>query len=284
MHDTDTHYDFEDGVLRELRAAQARLGGRRAAPAPAGRGRLARRPLMAAAVAVLAAGAAAAVVTATGTPSRSVPAPAVSRTAAPQVTAFVTARLSAALGQAGYVITSHVTLAATGETLTSWTDPVTGSRRLLLASAAGTPETAEGIVIRGASATVTTVDYATRTATTRTEPAAVIQNAQRLGVNVPSPASIRRELASATLVSEGHAQADGHRVYRVRMVVPPASQAWFPGDDVELYVDTSTYQLIRTTISHNGTLLDTDDLTWTPRAAAGLARTRLTVPAGFTGR
>jgi hypothetical protein len=99
---------------------------------------------------------------------------------------------------------------------------------------------------------------------------------------VPTPADIRRELSSAVLVSQGQAEADGHRTYRVRMVVPPASQSWFPGDDVELYVNTSTYQLVRTTISHQGTLLDTDDLTWTPKATANLSLTRLTVPAGFT--
>jgi hypothetical protein len=279
MHDTDTCYDFEDGVLRELRAAQARLSARRTAPAPARRGRLPRRPVTAAAVAALAAGAAAASVTTLSAHSRNVPA-----SAAPsQTTAFVTAKLSASLGdQASYLITSQVTQATTGETVTSWIDAATGNRRLLLTNAAGTPQTAEGVVIRGTNATVTTLDYATRTATTQTESAAVIQNADRLGVNVPSPADIRRALASASAVSEGQAEVDGHRTYQVRMVVPPASQIWFRGDDVELYVDTSTYQLIRTTISHKGTLIDTDDLTWTPRATADLGRARLTVPAGFT--
>lgn len=278
MHGTDTDYDFEDSVLRELRAAQARLSARRATPASAGRRRLRRLPLTAAAAAMLAA-AAAGGVTALSTHPRNVPAPA----ARPWAVASVTAKLTASLGgEAGFLITSHVTQASTGERLTSWIDAATGSRRLLLTNAAGTPRTAEGIVLRGTNATVTTLDYATRTATTQTEPAAVIQSAQRLGVNVPSPADIRRELSSAAMVGEGQAEVDGHRTYRIRMTVPPASQAWFRGDDVELYVDASTYLLIRTTISHQGTQLDTDDLTWTPRAAADLSLARLTVPAGFT--
>lgn len=222
-------------------------------------------------------------VTALGSRPRTVTAPAPAAAGPSRAGAFLTAKLSASLAsEASYMITSRVTQAATGEKLTSWLDPGTGSRRLLLTSAAGTPETAEGVVLRGANATVTTLDYATRTAVTRTEPAAVIQAAQRLGVNVPSPADIRRELSSATVVSEGEARVDGHQAYRVRLVVPPASQAWFRGDDVELYVDTSTYQLVRVTISYKGTLTDTDDLTWTPLAEADLARTRLAVPPGFT--
>jgi hypothetical protein len=182
------------------------------------------------------------------------------------------------------MITSHVTQPGPGDQLTSWIDPATGNRRLLLSNAAGTPLTAEGIVVHGSTASITTIAYAARTVTTQTVPATVIQNAARLGVNVPSPADIRRELASATLVNEGQARVNGHPAYRLRMVVPPASQAWFPGDDVELYVDVATLRLIRTTISHNGTLTDSDDLTWTPRSAASLSRTRLSIPAGFTTR
>ena len=168
------------------------------------------------------------------------------------------------------MITSKVTQNTTGQTLTSWIDPATGNRRLVLTNASGAPEVAEGIVIHGAKATVTTVDYAAHTATTGIEPTATIRSDARLGVNVPSPSDIRSELRSATLVSEGQAVVDGHHTYRMRMTVPPGSQHWFPGDDVELYVDTSTYQLVRTTISHNGTLQDTDDLTWAPRTAADL--------------
>lgn len=284
MNDTETRYDFEAGLLRELHAAQARVSARPAVPAPSGRRRLPSRAVTAAGVAAaLVAAAAAASVTALGSHSRTVPAPAPAAAGPSRAAAFLTAKLSASLAdEASYMITSQVTQPATGEKLTSWLDPGTGNRRLLLTDAAGTPETAEGIVIRGANATVTTLDYATRTATTRTEPAAVIQAAQRLGVNVPSPADIRRELSSATVVSEGETSADGHRTYQARLVVPPASQAWFRGDDVELYVDTTTYQLVRVTISYKGTLTDTDDLTWTPLGQADLARTRLVVPAGFT--
>jgi hypothetical protein len=181
-----------------------------------------------------------------------------------------------------YMITSKVTQSSTGQTLTSWIDPATGNRRLLLTNAAGASEATEGIVIHGGKATVTTIDYAAHTVTTHTEPAAAIRNDARLGVNVPSPSDIRSELRSATLLKEGQAEVDGRHTYRMRMIVPPASQTWFPGDDVELYVDTSTYQLVRTTISHKGTLQATDDLTWTPRSTADLSQTKVTIPAGFT--
>ena len=196
----------------------------------------------------------------------------------------MTARLSTTLAaEANYLITSKVTQNTTGQTLTSWLDPATGSRRLLLTSATGVPELAEGIVLHGANATVTTIDYAAHTVTTKTEPATTIGNDARLGVNVPSPGDIRAALRSATLISEGKADVDGHHTYRMRMTVPPGSQSWFPGDKVALYVDRSTYQLVRTTISRNGTLQDTEDLTWTPRSAADLSLTKLAIPSGFTG-
>jgi len=65
---------------------------------------------------------------------------------------------------------------------------------------------------------------------------------------------------------------------------PPGSQAWFPGDRVELYVNAISYQLVRATISRHGRLQDTDDLTWTPRGTADLSLTEVTIPAGFTRR
>jgi hypothetical protein len=275
MNDADPYYDFEAGMLRELHAAQARLDARDLARPPARR-RMPGRPVLAAGAAVLAAAGVSAglgVVT-PHAPSGTAP--------AATTAAFATAKLSGSLRSAArYMITSHVTQPATGERLTTWLDPATGSRRMLLASAAGARETGIGVVLRGTTATITTVNYGTGTVTRQTEPAAVIQNSARLGVNAPSPAQIRSELRSATLVSQGQVTIDGQRAYRIRMVVPPPSQIWFPGDVVDLYVRASSYQLIRVTIRHNGTLTDTDNLTWTPRRTADLSLTRLAVPAGF---
>lgn len=282
MDNSQARYDFDGDILRELHAARGRLAARASAPA-ASDWWLSPRTLLAGAGALTVGAAAAAVgVTTLGTHSQPPAAPA---PAHPVTTAYLTAKLSATLAdEDGYVITSSVRQAATGEKMTSWTDPATGGQRLLLTSANGTPEIAEGIVTRGATSTVTTVDYASHTVTTRAEPAAVIQNDARLGVSVPSPSGIRNELRSATLVREGQADVSGHQTYRLRMTVPPPSQKWFPGDDVELYADTSTYRLVRITISHNGRLLDTDDLVWTPRSSTDLSQTRLSVPAGFTRR
>jgi len=277
MPATSTRYDFDDIVLRELHAAQVR-------PVSGGRGRPGRLALLAG-TGALATAAATTGVIAIGSHSPGAPSHGPTPAARPTTAAFVTARLSASLAaEARYLITSKVTQNATGQTLTSWLDPATGNRRLLLANAAGASEIAEGIVIHGANATVTTLDYAARTVTTDTEPAATIRTDARLGVNVPSPGEIRKELRAATLVSEGRAVVDGHHTYRLRLTVPPASQAWFPGDDVELYVDASTYQLVRTTISRHGRLQDTDDLTWTPRSTADLSLAKVIIPAGFSTR
>jgi hypothetical protein len=283
MPASGTRYDFDDSVLRELHAAQVRLHSRPPAWVSSGGGRRPGRLVLLAGAGAITVAVAATGVIAFGSHSAGAPEPAAPGSApGPQTDAFVTAKMSASLAGTGYMITSKVTQNATGEKLTSWIDPATGNRRLLLTSAAGAPEIAEGIVIHGATATVTTLDYAAHTVTTGTESAGTIRNAARLGVNVPSPSDIRRELRSATLVSAGQADAGGHHTYRMRMTVPPGSQAWFPGDDVELYVDTSTYQVVRITISHNGTLQDTEDLTWTPRSTADLSQTQVTIPAGFT--
>jgi len=285
MPATDTHYDFDDGVLRELRAAQARLLSQPAVTATPGAGRHPSRLMLLAGASALGLAAAGGVVALGSHSPGGSPAAGVGGGEAPAKTgALLTAKLTASLGETSYMITSHVTQDVTGEKLTSWIDPATGNRRLLLADAAGASEIAEGIVVRGGRATITTLDYATRTATTETESARVIQSAARLGVNVPSPSDIRSQLRSATLVSEGQTDIDGHRTYRMRMTVPPRSELWFRGDNVQLYVDAASYQLVRITISHNGTLLDTDDLTWTPRSTADLTQTRLTIPAGFTKR
>ena len=272
MPASDTRYDFDDRVLRELYAAQVRL---RSEPGP----RRGRWTVLLAGTGALTVAAAATGLIALGSHSPSVSPP----SPGPKTAAFVTSKVSESLAtESSYMITSKVTQNTAGQRLTSWIDPATGNRRLVLTNASGAPEVAEGIVIHGAKATVTTVDYAAHTATTGIEPTATIRSDARLGVNVPSPSDIRSELRSATLVSEGQAVVDGHHTYRMRMTVPPGSQHWFPGDDVELYVDTSTYQLVRTTISHNGTLQDTDDLTWAPRTAADLSQTRVTIPPGFT--
>ncbi len=284
MDNSQARYDFDGEILRELHAARARLAVGAMAPASSAvRRRPGPRMLPAGAIALAVGAAAAAVgVTTLGMHSQPAAAPAPAR---PATAAYLTAKLSAALAdEDGYVITCSVRQVASGEKVTSWTDPATGGQRLLLTSANGAPEIAEGIVTRGVTSTVTTVDYARHTVTTRAEPAAVIQSDARLGVSVPSPSEIRNELRSATLVREGQAEVAGHHTYRLRMTVPPASQKWFPGDDVELYADTSTYRLVRITISHNGRLLDTDELVWTSRSSADLSQTRLTVPAGFTRR
>lgn len=285
MPATGTRYDFDDSVLRELHAAQVRLRSEQPVLVSAGRGRRpARLALLLACTGALTAAASATGVLALGSHSPAVPSHSPSGSApGPSTAAFVTSKVAATLAaESSYMITSKVTQNTTGQTLTSWIDPATGNRRLLLTNTSGVSEVAVGIVIHGVNATVTTVDYATHSATTVIEPAATISSDARLGVNVPSTGDIRSELRSATLVSKGQAVVDGRPAYRMQMTVPPASQHWFPGDDVELYVDTTTYQLVRTTISHKGTLQDTDDLTWTPRSTANLSQTKVTIPAGFT--
>jgi hypothetical protein len=285
MPAADTRYDFDASILHELHAAQVRLRSDQPVPdSTAGGRRPVRLALVLAGTGALTAAAATAGVIALSSHPSPMPMLGPPKSApGPGSGVIVKARLTASLAaEPGYMITSKVTQNSTGQTLTSWIDPATGNRRLLLTNAAGVSEVAVGVVIHGAKATVTTVDYAARTATTTTERAAVISNDARLGVNVPSPSDIRHELRSATLVNEGQVIVDGHHTYRMRMTVPPGSQRWFPGDKVELYVDRLSYQLVRTTISRNGTLQDTDDLTWTPRSTANLSQTKVTIPAGFT--
>ncbi|HEX3705037.1 MAG TPA: hypothetical protein VHV76_00270 [Mycobacteriales bacterium] len=200
--------------------------------------------------------------------------------------AYVTKQLHASLAEDNsYLIISKVIGGTPQVTMTTWLDPATGNRRLLLDTAAGQPQTETGVTVDGHSATLTTLDYANRTVTTTTEPQGAIDESSRMGVNVPSPTDIRNQLAAATLVDEGQVQIDGHNTEQLRMTVPvPAgSSLWAPGTDIELYVDTTTYQLVRVTFSDSGSLLYTDDLTWTPRAAADLSQATLQIPAGFSG-
>src|SRR6185437_7235306 len=156
MPATGTRYDFDDTVLRELHAAQVRLRSDQPALVSAGGGR---RPVR---VALVLAGtgaltAAAATVGVIALSSHPAPMPMLGPPKlepGPGVGAVVKARLTATLAAApSYMITSKVTQNATGQTLTSWIDPATGNRRLLLKNAAGVSEVAVGIVIHGANAT-----------------------------------------------------------------------------------------------------------------------------------
>jgi hypothetical protein len=199
--------------------------------------------------------------------------------------AYITKRLTAGLADENdFLITSNVSGA--GHTMTAWLDPTTGNRRLLLNDGSGAPEIETGAVVHGDQVTLTTVDYDAHTVAVTHEPLSVIDSSSRLGVNVPTPSQIKAEIGRSTLVDEGQTSVDGHNVYQLRLTAPsPAgSEIWAAGTAVELYVDTTTYQLIRTTVSDSGSPLYADDLTWTPRGSADLNKTAVEVPKGFTVR
>jgi hypothetical protein len=254
-----------------------------------GRWRTRRRVTTSVAVLMLAGGGAAALAASAESPS-SVTAQAHS----PEITSpafrnvsYVAARLSATLAEEkNYLITSEVTRAADGTTLTTWLNGSSGDRRLLVTNADRARLVEIGIEIRGRRAELTTVDHTSHTVTRSTESAATIGLSSRMGVNVPSPSEIRDQITSANLVNRGLAQVDGHRSYRLRLLspMPAGSEIWAPGVQVELYVDVRTYRLVRMTVSDGRHLIDTDDVTWTPLPTADLGLAKVDIPEAYTTR
>ena len=167
--------------------------------------------------------------------------------------------------------------------MTSWIDPATGSRRLLLTSAdPGLAEASEGIVLHSTNATVTTVDYAARTVTTDREAAGAIQSAARLGVNVPSPRRVRLRLRSATLVGEARPTSTAttrpsadHRATEVAALVPRRRRQLYV-DIVYLPAGPRHDQPAREAARQTGPDLDTT-------RRADLSQTAAAIPSGFTG-
>jgi hypothetical protein len=200
--------------------------------------------------------------------------------------AYVAKQLKATLADENdYVIASELT-ARNGMGMSTWIDPSTGARRLVLDNADGAPNTTEGIVVDNGRATITSLDYATHTVTRTSEPVAVIDASSRLGINVASPSQIRSEINASDLVDKGAATVGGKPAEQYRLLAPqPAgSEIWADGTDVELYVDTTSYQLVRITVGESSGPLYDDHLTWTPRSNDALAETRLSIPSGFTSR
>jgi hypothetical protein len=224
-----------------------------------------------------------------GGSTRTPPAQAVGR--APTVrthsVAFVAKQLKATLADENdYVIASQVRAARDGETLTTWIDPSTGNRRLDLDNADGSRDIVEGVVVNNGEATITTLYYLTHSVSTTTEPVGAIDGSSRLGVNVATPAQIKSEISASDLVDKGSATVSGRAAEQYQLLAPqPAgSEIWAKGTDVELYVDTTTYQLVRITVGEKSGPLYSDDLTWAARSATSVATTKLTVPSGFAAR
>lgn len=198
--------------------------------------------------------------------------------------AFIASHLRQALAdEDGYLITSQVSGDDEGVTMTTWLDPASGDRRIALDNPDGSPNTAIGITVDGPTADLTTLTYANHSITHSTEPVSAVDDGERAGLNVPAPDVIRSQISASNLAKDGTAEVDGHQTFRLRLLSPIVANSaiWAKGVDVEFYVDTTTYQLIRVAVSDSGKPTYTQDLTWTPRASADLDQARLTVPAGF---
>jgi hypothetical protein len=199
--------------------------------------------------------------------------------------AYVARMVKASLAdQNDYVITSHITSPESGLVETSWLDPSSASRVLQLDNADGTHNTVEGVVVKNGQAQITSLDYATHTVSTVTEPVTVIEASPRLGVNVASPSQIQTQITGSDLVDRGATTLAGQNVeqYQLMSPWPTGSEIWAHGTEVELYVNAATYQLAGITVGGDGGLVYSEDLTWTPRTALSLATTKLAIPSGFT--
>jgi hypothetical protein len=199
-----------------------------------------------------------------------------------ETAAYVTAHVVAALGQASNYMIRTIQQGSPGGAISELTDPRTGSSYLVQGSGAGTHLGWESTfyVANVLHWRDTEADYGSRTWFTYVFRAAgPIQGPPPSGPSVPggSPAEIQQMLKKGLYRIAGHGDVNGHQATELRAHLGPF--------DLDIWVDSQTYQPVRVVKSFNGSLKGhaiSFDEAWIARSASlvNLAN-HPRIPAGF---